>query len=115
MTNENMESELVQALNNIHMELKRMNLSLSLIAGKQQASEPQGRPPGISSGRVGRPAGAAGRVTRSSYDRSPSRSAGPGAPSTDGGSRFPRKSSSAPRPKGKPPVKKGDGYPKKPR
>lgn len=118
-------TDLLHALQGIQDELKRMNQTLSSIAQKRptEASAPATSYRSESS----RPYGAAGRVGggRSSGPTARTgRFAKDGEPSKEGsaesaGNRFPKKkgstrSSAGPaRPKGKLPPKKGNGYPKK--
>ena len=117
-------TELIEALQGIHAELKRMNQNLATIATKPAvsagpAAAPAGRtyssgPRSSSSPSRGRAPGAG------SYSRAPrfaedGETAAPsyGGSSTSAGTRFGKKKPAAPGVKGKLPAKKGNGYPKK--
>lgn len=107
-TSSNDNADLLQALKSIQLELQKMNHTLAAMAGaKSGRAESSPR----SEERDGPPARRprkTGTFNRSDMSASPSFGQG-----------FPKKrsstSGSSPRPKGKPPAKKGDGYPKKPR
>jgi hypothetical protein len=126
-------SELIQALQGIHAELQRMNQNLANIAAKPAArpaapsagpgAAPSARPYASSGPRqyASPSRGRTGTTTGGSYNRTPRPAAADGdAATTYGGSstsegpRYAKKkSAAAPRPKGKLPSKKGSGYPKK--
>ncbi|MCE3236347.1 MAG: hypothetical protein K0Q50_2538 [Vampirovibrio sp.] len=103
-------NEVLKVVNQLVVEMKQMNKTLSVIAGQGKgASEgPAGRsmPSRNSAGFTPR------RNTKSpGFKRSDELSSG----AEDTGNRFPRKKSPARPSSGKPPAKKGGGYPKKPR
>jgi len=121
--------ELLEALQGIHDELKRMNQNLAKMATKSSEASAAPARPSAPGRPYGAPSGprsysASGpRGSKPPYSR-PSR---PAQDDEEGGSesmgsRFPKKkpgstrSAAGPaRPKGKLPPKKGNGYPKKPR
>jgi hypothetical protein len=123
--------ELVEALQGIHDEMKRMNQTLAKMSTK---SADQPATPARSTAGPGRPSYGASSGSRSYTSSAPrggkapySRASRPAEDGEEGssesfGNRFPKKkpgstrSAAGPgRPKGKLPPKKGNGYPKKPR
>jgi hypothetical protein len=127
--------ELLQALDGIRLELKALNNTLSGMAAQQNRPTPRASF-SDSPTRSAPPARSSARPSRSSSDGPGRSSAGPSRPSSGPGrtggykrksddgeltgygaemsSRFPQKRGPA-KGKGKPPAKKGSGYPKKPR